>query len=96
MNPNHLTPEVRKQVVQAEKSYRLLQKEKREAGISNLWDTEQESKDWMNTFYQPVENILKLEEFSELLLLEVKYGFVSGYLGGATLNPDGDTVIKIG
>lgn len=97
MNPNHLTiPEIKKQIILAEKEYRLLQKQKREAGIATLWDTEQESEKWIRQFYQPVEDKLKINEFSELLFLEIKHGFVSTYLGGATLNPNGDTVIKIG
>lgn len=97
MNPKHLTiPEVKKQIILAEKDYRLLQKQKREAGIATLWDTEQESEQWMRQFYQPVEHELKFNEFSELLLLETKYGFVSGYLGGVNINPHGDTKIKIG
>lgn len=96
MNPDHLTPEVKEQVVKAYEAYLLLQKEKRDAGISNLWDTQQESEEWINPFYNPVSHILKLEEFSEFLFLEVKSGFVSGYIGGATFNPGKDTVIKIG
>ena len=97
MNPKHLTiPEIKKQIILAEKAYRLLQKEKREVGIAILWETERESAEWIQYFYEPVAHELKFQEFAELLVLETKYGFVSGYLGGGFLNPEGGTTIKIG
>ena len=96
MNPEHLTnPEIKNQIILAEKAYRLLQKEKRDAGMPKLWDTKEESEKWFHQFYQPVEHKLELSEFAEFLHLEINYGFVSSYLGGETLNPDGDTMIKV-
>lgn len=95
MNPNHLTKEVIKQVILCHEAYKLLQKEKSEAGSGILWNSEEEGKKWISGYHDLVKDTLTIDEFAELLLMEIKYGFLSGYIGGATMNPDGDTIIKI-
>lgn len=96
MNQDHLTPEVRKKVIEANEAYLKLQKEQRDKGIGILWSSEKEGREWFSTFHNPVSNVLNFDEFTELFLLELRNGFISGYMVGSNLNSKGSTTIKIG
>ena len=100
MNPNHLTPNVRKQVVEAIKELRIIKKEPNSLfqRTGHAFETEEEIEKFFRQYYEKCKDEIenKYGAFLELITLEDKYGFVGGYLGGANLNTDGDTIIKIG
>lgn len=97
MNPNHLTPNVRKQVVEAVVALKQMMREKNAKGGEKVFNDDKEVADFFTPFYEKVKADLdnSFEAFMELLVLEHKYGFVSGYMGGANLSPNEDTIIEI-
>lgn len=89
MKPEFLTSKVRNAVLQA-----LKELPTQESGVIK---TKEDLENFILPFYKPVKEILEnnLQNFCELMMLEKKYGFISGYLGGGNLNSDKDTTIKI-
>lgn len=97
MKPEYLTKSVRVQVVEAVKAYRKRQSEKIKPEGGKTFDTPEDMEIFFKPYYEKVaaEVDNQLGIFMELCVLEVQYGFVSGYLGGATLNPSGETIVEM-
>ncbi len=96
MNPNHLTPNVRKQVVLAVEAQREMMREKNAKGIQKAFEGKEEVDKFFNPFYEKVKDEVdnNFGEFMDLCILEFKHGFVGGFLGGAVMN-EGDESITI-
>ncbi len=100
MNPNHLTPNVRRQVV--ETIEKLCEIKKAENSnfkkTGRAFETEEEFTNFFKQYYEKIKNEVDNEfgAFMELCSLEDRHGFVGAYLGGADINPDGDTIVRIG
>lgn len=88
MKEKYLTPIVREQVLCAVND---LKKRK-----NQYFNNEKEVMDFFHPFYESVKSLLddNIENFLNLITLEIQYGFVSGFMGGATLNNNDDTIIK--
>lgn len=93
MKAEHLTPNVRKQVVSAIKDFN---KQKKSIG-DQFCRTEEEMNQFFNPYFEKVKDEIEnnFSAFMELCVLEQQYGFVRGYMGGANVNPNGDTIVKI-
>lgn len=99
MNPNHLTPNVRKQVVEAIEKLREIKKAENShfSKTGQAFPTLDELKSFFYQFYEKVKDEVDndFDAFGDLCLIEDKYGAIAGCLGGATLDSDKETVIKI-
>lgn len=99
MNPNHLTPNVREQVVEAIKKLREIKKAENShfSKTGQAFPTLDELKNFFYQFYEKVKDEVDndFDAFGDLCLIEDKYSAIGGYLGGGTLSADEETVIKI-
>ena len=96
MNPKHLTPNVREQVALAIQKLREIKNDEGSnfKKTGRAFESEKEVREFFDVFYQKIKDEVDNSpaSFLELCVLEDKYGFVSGYMGGGTLGPEGGTV----
>ncbi len=99
MNPKHLTYNVRKQAANAVNGLNLIKKAENSNFKKNgrAFENEDDFKQYFNSFYEPIKEEVdnSSNAFLELCSLEDQYGFCSSYIGGATFNPNGNTLVKI-
>ncbi len=85
MNPKHLTPNVREQVVQAVMKLTEIKKAENShfSKTGNAFPTLDETKNFLHQFYEKVKDEIDndFDAFGEHCLLEDKYGAIRGYMG---------------
>lgn len=99
MNPNHLTINVRKQVSEAIKELKRIKNEENSCfkRIGKAFEKDEDTLEFFKKYYYPIQDEVdkNFNAFLEICVLEDKYEFASSYLGGSTLNKEGDTTIRI-
>jgi hypothetical protein len=90
MNPNNLSPSIRKKVTEAILALNKIKKSEE----GKYFESNKELEEFLYSYYEDVKTEIEcgFNDFLEMCLLENKYGFVSGYIAGGLICQDSSDI----